>query len=461
MEEITSWLWWLRNIIWSPPLLILLVFVGAYMTYRLGGLQFRYLGDAFRLALRRSTSTDQGDISAFQALMTALAGAVGTGSIAGIATAVTIGGFGSLFWMWVIALLGMATTYSETLLSIKFRKMSARGEMLGGPMQTLHFGVGSKILAILFSIFGALAAFGIGTTVQTNSMSEALRAMAGLDPFWTGVIMTVIASIVILGGVQTIGKVVGYLVPFMATAYLMAGSIVLIQNIENLPAAFSLIVSSAFTGQAAVGGFAGSSIIMAIQMGVSRGIFSNESGLGSLSLAAAAAKIDRPVTQGLICMSGTFLATFVVCTITGLVLAVTGVQGMVNANGQPLTGASLAIEAFKNSFVGGEYVVLLSLFLFAFTTLLAWAYYGEKCCEYLFGSRSTQAYRVCYLASIIPGAMLPLEIVWAFADIMNGLMAVPNLISILCLSNVVVRETAESLQEPLDSAPSVETPITL
>jgi AGCS family alanine or glycine:cation symporter len=430
-----------RSIVWGPPLLILLLGTGIYLTFLLRGIQFRELRRAFSLMFKGGSSKSEGDISSFQALMTGLAGAIGTGNIAGIATAVTVGGFGALFWMWVITLLGMATSYAEALLAVKYRKVSDTGEISGGGMQTMERGLGAKWLAISFALFGSIAAFGIGSTVQSNSVGDALRSFYGIDPFWTGLVMMLITGFVVLGGIQSIGRVSGILVPFMALFYVVAGIIILIIKAAYIPEALSMIITSAFTGQAATGGFLGSTMLMAMQMGISRGVFSNESGLGSATFASSAAKTNQPVEQALLTMTGTFLSTMVVCTITGLVLAVTDVQGLLGPDGRALNGAPMAIVAFNSVLTGGKEIVLIGLALFAYSTVLAWAYYGEKCIEYLVGSRWIFPYRVIYTLLVLPGAILPLELIWAFADAANGLMALPNLVSILFLSQVVVAET--------------------
>lgn len=430
-----------RSFIWGPPLLLLLLGTGLYLSFLLRGIQFRELGRAFSLMFKRGSTKSEGDISSFQALMTGLAGAIGTGNIAGIATAVTLGGFGALFWMWIITLVGMATSYAEALLAVKYRKISDTGEISGGAMQTIEQGLNLKWLALAFAFFGSIAAFGIGSTVQSNSVGDALRSFYGIDPFWTGLVMMIVTGFVVLGGIQSIGRVNGILVPFMALFYVIAGLIILIIKIDRIPDAIAMIISSAFTGQAATGGFVGSTMLMAMQMGISRGIFSNESGLGSATFASSAAKTNQPVEQALLTMTGTFLSTMVVCTITGLVLAVTDVQGMIGPDGRTLNGAPMAVVAFNSVLSGGKEIVLIGLALFAYSTVLAWAYYGEKCVEYLVGSRWIYPYRVVYTLLVLPGAILPLDLIWAFADAANGLMALPNLISILFLARVVVAET--------------------
>lgn len=436
----------IKNWVWGPPLLILLIGTGIYLTIILRGMQFRYLGYALKQAFFPQRYQAEGDISPFESLMTSLAGAIGTGTIVGVATAVAIGGLGSMFWMWIMAFLGMAIKYSESLLAVKYRILDARGEMMGGPMQYIEKGLGWKWLAVLFAIFGAIAAIGTGNLVQVNSIAEAVNSMWIIDPWITGVILAILTGVVIIGGVKSIGHVAGYLVPMMALFYLTAGLIIIVVHADKLPEAFRLIIQSAFNGQAAVGGFAGSTILMAVQMGVSRSIFSNEAGLGISSMAAAAAKTDSPGRQALITMTGALISTVIVCSITGFVLAVTNVLGQTTSSGKVLSGATMAIEAFSTTLPGGKYVVAIGLILFAFTTVIAWAYYGEKCFEYLFGEKSVFFYRIMYTLIVIPGAALKMEMVWNVADIMNGLMAIPNLIALLSLSGVIMAETKSFIQ---------------
>lgn len=437
----------INNLVWAPPLLILLIGTGIYLTILLKGMQFRYLWYAVKQAFIPQKHETEGDISQFEALMTSLAGAIGTGTIVGVATAVTVGGLGAMFWMWVMAFLGMAIKYAESLLAVKYRTLDARGEMMGGPMQYIEKGLGWRWMAILFAVFGAIAAVGTGNLVQVNAIAEAVDSVWAIDPWITGIALAVITGLVILGGVRSIGHVAGILVPAMALFYLGAGLIIIIQHADKLPEAFSLILHSAFNGQAAVGGFAGSTIAMSIQMGVSRSIFSNEAGLGISSMAAAAAKTDCPGRQAMITMTGALMSTVIICSITGFVLAVTNVLGQPSASGKVLSGATMAITAFNTTLPGGNYIVAIGLILFAFSTVIAWAYYGEKCCEYLFGERSVYVYRALYTLIVIPGAALKIEMAWNLANIMNGLMVIPNLIALLALSGVIVSETQSFLQQ--------------
>lgn len=430
-----------RDFIWGAPLLILLIGTGVYLTVLLRGVQIRYLGFGLRELFSKNGEKDDGDISAFEALMTSLAGAIGTGAIVGVSTAIAIGGLGALFWMWVTAVFGMATKYAESLLAVKYREKDKRGEMIGGPMEYMEKGYGKKWMAVTFALFGAIAAIGTGNLVQVNSIAAAINSVWYMNPWITGVILAAVTGLVIVGGVRSIGHFAGVLVPLMSLFYLFGGLVILAFHIDQIPSAFGTIISSAFYGQAAAGGFAGAGIMVAIQMGVARGVFSNEAGLGISSIASAAAKTDTPGRQALITMAGTLVSTVIVCTITGLVIAVTGVLGTVDESGNVLNGAPMAIQAFNSTITGGNYIVSIGLILFAFSTVIAWAYYGEKCFEYLFGEGSVIIYRVIYTLLIIPGAALDLRLVWAFADISNGLMAIPNLISLIGLSKVLVTET--------------------
>lgn len=441
MENLNYFLSEVRNFVWGAPLMLLLIGTGAYLTFVLRGVQFRYLGYAFKQVLAKQKKGSEGDISHFESLMTSLAGALGTGTIVGVATAIAVGGLGSLFWMWVTAFVGMATKYSESLLAVKYRVIDDRGEMMGGPMQYIERGLGWKSVAIIFAFFAAIAAIGTGNLVQVNAITETIHNVWNLDRLWVGVALSVIVGIVLIGGVKSIGHVAGVLVPFMAFFYLSAGLYIIFMHLERIPEAFGLIFSSAFSGQAAFGGFAGANIMRAMQEGVSRSIFSNEAGMGISSIAAAAARTDSPSRQALITMTGALLSTVVVCTITGLVIALTSVQGQISPTGEILNGASMAIAAFNSSITGGSYVVSIGLILFAFTTVIAWGYYGEKCLEYLFGERSVIFYRILYTLLVIPAAIAKMEIAWYVADIFNALMVIPNLIALIALSGVVVAET--------------------
>jgi len=438
------WVQTLHDYIWGPPLLLFLLGTGAYLTFLLRGVQFRYLRFAIKqIFVKNNKSTqDQGDISQFEALMTTLAGAIGTGAIVGVSTAITIGGLGSLFWMWVAAFLGMATKYAESLLAVKYREKDGRGEMVGGPMQYIEKGIGNKSLAIIFAILGIIAVIGTGNLVQVNSIAEAVSTVWTIDPLVTGLIIATLTGMVIVGGVKNIGRFTGVLVPVMSLFYLLSGMTIIIRHIDGVLGALTLILKSAFSGQAAFGGFAGAGVLTAIQIGVARSVFSNEAGLGISSIASAAAKTDSPGKQAMISMTGAWISTLIVCTITGLVIAVTGVMGQIGSNGRILSGAALVIQAFTSVLgEGGSYIVTVGLILFAFSTVIAWAYYGEKCCEYLLGERSIFWYRLFFILMVIPGATLEMEMVWIIASTANGLMAIPNLIALLILSPIVYKET--------------------
>jgi len=438
MEE---WLNKIEEWVWGYPLLILLIATGIYLTIATRGVQFRYIFYSLKLAFSRHDDSAQGDISHFQALMTALAATIGIGSITGVATAVATGGMGALFWIWVSALIGMATKYSEAILAIKYRTIDDKNEMCGGPMYYLERGLKSKFLAVLFASVGAITAIGTGNMVQANSVSTALLGFLNVSPWITGVILAFLTALALFGGIKSIGKVAGYLVPAMAIFYIVGGVIVVLMKASFIPSAISLIFRSAFTGQAATGGFLGSTLMMAVQYGISRGVFSSESGLGSAPIAAAAAKTDVPGRQALISMSGVFITSFIVVTITGLAIGVTGVLGAIGPDGQPLEGSTLALTAFDTIFPNASLVVTISLILFAYSTILGWAYYGEKCVEYLFGLKSVTVYRIIYTIALILGAVLSIKTVWSFANIMNGLMAFPNLIGLIGLAAIVRVET--------------------
>lgn len=432
------------GVLWSFPLLLLIVGIGLYLTVILKGIQFRYLGYALKLVFgNRHYKGEKGDISHFQSLMTALAATIGIGNIAGVSTAIVFGGLGSLFWMWVTALIGMATRYAESALAVKYRTTDNRGEMSGGPMYYIEYGLQWKWLSIAFALFGAIAAFGGGNMLQSNSVADVMSTLFAIDPMWTGIVVALLTGATIIGGIKSIGRVAAFLVPMMAIFYIGGAGIILVVNYDRIPETIGMIFVTAFTGQAAVGGFAGSTIIAAIQMGVSRGLMTSEAGLGTASIAAAAAQTDVPGRQALVSMTGCFLATVVMCTVTGLVLGVTDVLGITGPDGKLLTGASMTIAAFETVLSWGGYIVTIGIILFGFTTLLGWAYYGEKCIEYLFGERSIPYYRAVFTLIIIPGAVLDLDIVWRISDVFNGLMVVPNLIALCALSGVVVDETRD------------------
>ncbi len=443
MEQVMYWMDLINSWVWGAPLIILITGVGLYLTIRLRGLQFRRLWYAHKLAfVKQEDKGGAGDISHFQALMTALAGTIGIGSITGVATAIAAGGIGAIFWMWVFALFGMATKYAEAILAIKFRVIDKHGEMCGGPMYYLEKGLKSKFLAVLFAAFAAITALGTGNMVQSNSVAEAVKMLTpNITPIWVGVLLVIGTALPLIGGIKSISRVASFVIPAMAIFYLTACFMVLGMNIAVIPKTLMLIVKAAFTGQAAVGGFIGSTLMLAVQYGVSRGIFSSEAGLGTSSIAAAAAKTDSPGRQALVSMSTVFITTGIVCTLTGLVIATTGVLGMTGADGALLNGSALAIKAFDSAIPYGGVLVAIAIIPFAYTTILGWAYYGEKAIEYLFGLKSTRWYRALYIIAVFFGAILNLKLVWGFANIMNGLMAFPNLIGLCFLAGIVASET--------------------
>lgn len=443
----------ISGIVWGPFFLIpLLLGTGLYLTIRLGGLQFLRLGSALRLGLitRKDPGSD-GDISQFQALTTALAATVGTGNIVGVATAIGIGGPGALFWMWITGLLGMASKYSEAFLGVRFRTNDSAGEKSGGPQYYLERGIRGpfgKVLGLSFAIFAVIACFGIGNMTQGNSIASNLEASFSVPPWVTGVVLTVFALVVLVGGIKSIGRVTAGFVPIMIIFYVLGALYILIANVGALPSAFAQIFTEAFTGTSAVGGFAGSAIIIAVQFGVARGIFSNESGMGSAAIAAAAAKTSHPVRQGLVSMTQTFIDTIIVVTCTGLVIIATGTWNEIDpATGEQLSPALMTGAAFSHGLPGewGHIIVTIGLVMFAASTILGWSYYGERNVERLFGRRAVMPFRILFCIVVFIGCTVELGVVWAFSDVMNGLMALPNLIGLLVLSGLVARETKKYL----------------
>ncbi|NHC62590.1 alanine/glycine:cation symporter family protein [Paenalcaligenes suwonensis] len=422
--------------VWGPAMLILLVGTGVLLTVRLKGLQFTKLPMALRQAFTHTPGQEKekGDVSHFGALMTALSATIGTGNIAGVATAVVLGGPGAVFWMWITAIFGMATKYAEGILAVHYRITDARGEMAGGPMYYIERGLNMKWLAVLFAFFAVIASFGIGSSVQSNSVAESIYTSFGIEHALTGVVLTILTAIVILGGIKSIARAASIIVPVMAVVYVLGGLIIIGFNLEKLLPALSLIFTDAFTGSAVAGGALGT----VIRYGVARGVFSNEAGMGSAPIAAAAAKTDHAGRQALVSMTGTFLDTIVVCSITGIVLVMAGQY----ADGS--TGAALTTHSFNAMLPGwGGYIVTFGLVFFAYSTILGWCYYGEKCAAYLLGTRAVLPYRVIYVASVMMGTIASLDLVWAASDTFNGLMAIPNLIALLLLSGVVVKETKD------------------
>jgi len=427
LNQASSWLW-------GPVMLVCLLGVGIFLTFGLQLFPWRKTPLAFISLCRTPEATRQGNITPFQALMTALSATIGTGNIAGVATAIVLGGPGAVFWMWVTALFGMATKYAEAVLAVKYREVDELGNFVGGPMYYIKNGLSKRWhwLGLFFALFGTLASFGIGNMVQANSVADALDLMFKIPDWLTGSVLMIITAAVIFGGINRIAEVAAKLVPFMAAVYIAGAMTIILTHIEQVLPAISLIVSNAFTGTAAAGGFAGATIWAAIRFGVARGVFSNEAGLGSAPIAHAAAKTDNPVQQGMIAMLGTFIDTLLVCTMTALVIVISGVwQGGEN-------GAALSTLAFNTSLPGwGGYIVTFGLVVFAFTTILGWSYYGERCAEFLFGVKVILPYRLLWIVAIPVGAMGKLGLVWLLADVMNAMMAIPNLIALLLLSPVL------------------------
>ena len=449
MENLEAFLGKIGGIVWGPYLLIpLLLGTGLYLTLKLGGIQFVRLWPALRLGLiKRSDDTDDGDISQFQALTTAMAATVGTGNIVGVATAISTGGPGALFWMWVTALLGMASKYAEAFLGVRFRTTDSAGEKNGGPQYYLERGIPGgfgKFLAISFAIFAVCACFGIGNMTQGNSIASNLTNSFAIPSWVTGAVLAALTLVVLVGGIKSIGSVTAGLVPAMIVFYVLGALYILLANIAQVPAALGEVFSQAFTGSAAVGGFLGSTIMIAVQYGVARGIFSNESGMGSAAIAAASAQTTHPVRQGLVSMTQTFIDTIIVVSCTGLVIITTGVWHEVDpATGERISAAIMTGQAFSHGLPGqwGHWIVTIGLVLFAYSTILGWAYYGERNVERLIGRGGVMPFRVLFSAVVFIGCTVQLGVVWNFSDVMNGLMAIPNLIGLLLLSGLIARET--------------------
>ena len=449
MEKLESVINHFGAFVWGTPLLVLMCFTGFLLTLGLAFMPWRKLVYGFRMLFAKSDPGLQGEISPFQAIMTALSATVGTGNIVGVALSIAVGGPGAVFYMWFIALFGMATKYAEAVCAVRYREVDKRGRYVGGPMYYLRRGVGEfapglgKWLGLAFALFGAVAAFGIGNGVQVNSIAESLGDSLGIPAILTGVVVASLVGFVVIGGIRRIAEVASRLVPAMIVLYVGAALAVIAFNFAEVPAAFGLIVQSAFTPAAAMGGFAGAAVSEAIRYGVARGVFSNEAGLGSAAIAHAAAKTDNPVRQGVIAMTGTFIDTIVVCTMTALVILTSGTWTLAGPDGAGLTGAVLTSTAFENTMAGGRYIVTVCLAVFGFTTILGWSYYGERCWQYLFGEKSLIVYRVLWVLVVLGCANVKVEMVWNLADALNGLMALPNLIALLLLSPMVFRMTRE------------------
>lgn len=442
MQQLTQWLHTLNGMVWGVPMIVLILGTGFYLQLRLGFMPLRNIGYGFRMIWKSRTVEDKssGDISPYAALMTALSATVGTGNIAGVATAIAVGGPGALFWMWMTAIVGMATKYAEVVVAVKFREKNANGQWVGGPMYAIKNGLGPKWrwLATAFAVFGGLAGFGIGAMVQANGISSAMQGAFGLQTWITGLAVAALTAAVVLGGIQRIGAVAEKLVPSMCIVYIICVLWVLGTYYAQIPAAFALIIEQAFNPTAAVGGFAGSTVLMAIRMGVARGIFSNEAGLGTAGIAQAAGQSKDPVFSGIVGMMGTFIDTIIVCTMTGLAIVVSGVWN------SGASGALLSTQSFEAAMPGiGKYLLAISLALFAFTTILGWAYYGEKCWTYLVGPVCEKPFRILWVVGVFVGAVVTLDVAWLVADTLNALMAIPNLISLLMLSPVIAKLTRD------------------
>jgi len=427
----------ISDLLWGYPLIILLFGTHLFLTFRLRFIQ-RFIGKAIKISLRRDKE-GKGDISQFGALTTALAATIGTGNIVGVSTAVAAGGPGAVLWMWLTGVFGIATKYAEALLSVKYRVKMPDGSMAGGPMYVLEHGLKKKWLAVLFAAFTSVTAFGIGNMVQANSISVLVNESFQIPMWVTGLILTILTAVVILGGIKSIARVCEGLVPFMAITYVLGCLIILGMNLDGIPDTLSIIFNSAFTGQAAIGGFLGAGMKEAIRFGIARGLFSNESGLGSAPIVAAAAQTKNPVRQALVSSTGTFWDTVIVCAMTGLVVVNSGewIKG--------LSGAALTKQAFGDFHIIGPIVLILGLLTFVFSTILGWSYYGEKAAEYLFGNKIIKPYRYLWVLFVMIGSVLSLNVVWTFADITNALMALPNLVSLILLSGVIVNETKKYL----------------
>ncbi len=440
MQAINNLISAINGIVWGPLMLLLILGTGLYLMYGLSFMPLKRITYGFRLLWQGRQKKGEGDIAPFNALMTSLAATIGTGNIAGVATAIFLGGPGALFWMWCTALVGMATKYAEAVLAVKYREVDSNGMHIGGPMFYIKNGLKSRWswLGTTFAVFGALAGFGIGNTIQANSVADVMHKTFAIPHLITGIIMAVLAAMVLLGGIKRIARVAGKLVPLMALAYVSAGLIILVINFDQLPNAFTLIFTHAFTPIAASGGFAGAAVWAAIRFGVARGIFSNEAGLGSAPIAHAAASTNSPVQQGSIAMLGTFIDTLIICSITGLVIISSGVWT------QGENGAALSSAAFESALPGiGSYIVTFGLSIFAFTTILGWSFYSEKCVEYLLGERAIKPFRWLWIIAVPVGAMANLNFMWLVADTLNALMAIPNLIALILLSPVVFKLTKD------------------
>ena len=432
---------YVSGFIWGPFTLILILGTGIFLSLGLKGFTLTYIAVAFKQLFSKEEDSSSGEISSFQSLTTALSATVGTGNIAGVATAIFVGGPGAIFWMWVSAIFGMATKFAEAFLAIKYREKNELGETIGGPMYYIKNGLTSKfiVFAYLFATAGMIAALGIGNGVQVNSVSQVINNEFGFSTFSIGIVIAILVALVILGGIKSIGNITSKLVPIMSLVYILGGLLIIILNANQVGYVFNLIVTSAFTTTAATGGFAGATVWMALRYGVARGVFSNEAGLGSSPIAHAAAKTNNPVKQGMISMLEPLIDTLIVCTITAFVIL------MSNQWVGEINGAVLTVASFENLLANGKYIVIFGLILFSFSTIIGWSYYGEKCVEFLFGSGVIIYYRILWIVIIPVAASIELNLMWLIADIMNGLMSIPNLIALILLAPVIFRQTSESI----------------
>ena len=454
MDQLNSIINSINAFAWGPPMLGMLGVTGLLLTLGLVFMPWRKVVYGFKILFAKSDEGEgEGEVKPFNALMTALSATVGTGNIAGVATAIALGGPGAIFYMWLIALFGMATKYAEAVCAVRYREVDKEGKYVGGPMYYLKNGVGQfapelgKYLGLAFAIFGAVAAFGIGNAVQVNSMAVALDSSFGVATWITGIIVAALVGFVILGGIRRIGEVAGKLVPAMIVLYIGASLLIILINIAKVPEAIAMIFNYAFNPAAATGGFAGAAVAAAIRFGVARGVFSNESGLGSAAIAHAAARTNNPVRQGIIAMLGTFIDTLVVCTMTALVILTSGAWTLIAPEGGGYTGAVLTSQAFDVSIGGGQYIVTVALVVFAFTTILGWSYYGERCWQYLFSEKSVMIYRAFWVLAALSFANVKVDFVWNLSDTLNGLMAIPNLIGLLLLAPMVFKVTRDYFEE--------------
>ncbi|KAA8978603.1 MULTISPECIES: alanine/glycine:cation symporter family protein [Gammaproteobacteria] len=439
METLMSALESISSVVWGPAMLVLLLGTGLFLTLGLRGMPIRRIGYGFKQMFLGRSSQEEGEITPFQALSTSLSATIGTGNIGGVATAIALGGPGAVFWMWMTALVGMATKYAEALLAVKYREVDEDGRYVGGPMYYIKNGLGARWhwLGVLFAFFAMVAAFGIGNTVQANAVADVVEANLSVPPWVTGVVLAVLVFLVIIGGIRRIAHLTEKVVPLMAVIYILGALAVILWNLPEVPGALANIVTGAFTGTAATGGFAGAAVWAALRFGVARGVFSNEAGLGSAPIAHAAAQTNSPVRQGTVGMMGTFIDTIVVCTMTALVIVLTGAW----ETGE--SGAALTSMAFNQGIPGGNWVVTFGMIFFAFTTIVAWSYYGERSAEFLFGVKVIMPYRYLWVVLLVLGAVANLELIWLIADVLNALMAIPNLIALLALSGTVFAVTRE------------------